>query len=240
MDDQTTTIKNKSGIFRIIGVIAIIVILISAIVASLNQHPSNADKVWDQQMTVGNLDAKNYFIVYSDIACPYCVAFENAIVEHEEDFNRYIEDNDILLEVRLSDFLYEYGETNPQSSRDSALAIYCARDEGRFWDYYNHAITTVWNQYFKNAGKSAVAEMSKLGIDYWINLGTKDLSFGEDFENCVRNETPLAEIEEKALKSAKSTGGLPYFKFNSFVSSGYNLDWGYDYVIMYFESGLKS
>ena len=96
--------------FQIIGIIAVIIVLIAAIAASMSVSPSNSDKVWDKDMTVGNLDAKNYFIIYSDLVCPYCLAFENAIVEHEEDFQKYIEANDILIEVRLSDFLYEYGD----------------------------------------------------------------------------------------------------------------------------------
>ena len=61
---------------RIIGIVAIISIILAAIITSMNTKPSNAEKVWDQAMTVGNLDAKNYFIVYSDLVCPYCVAFE--------------------------------------------------------------------------------------------------------------------------------------------------------------------
>ena len=44
---------------RIIGVVAVIAILIGAIVASMNAKPSNAEKVWDKEMTIGNLDAKN-------------------------------------------------------------------------------------------------------------------------------------------------------------------------------------
>ena len=71
---------------RIIGVVAVVGLILAAIVTSMTSKPSNAEKVWDPEMTVGNMDAKNYFIIYSDIACPYCIAFENAIIEHEEEF----------------------------------------------------------------------------------------------------------------------------------------------------------
>ena len=91
---------------RIIGVIAVVVVLFAAIIASMNVKPANNEKVWDEQMTIGNPEAKNYFIIYSDIVCPYCVAFDNAIVENEEEFEQYIKDHDILVEVRLSDFLF--------------------------------------------------------------------------------------------------------------------------------------
>ena len=225
--------------FRILSIILVAVVIVAAIVASMNAKPSNAEKVWDQQMTVGNLDAKNYFIIYSDLVCPYCVAFENAIVEHEDEFQKYIADNDILVEVRLSDFLYEFGETNPINSQYSAVATYCAKNEGKFWDYYNLAITTVWNDYYKNSGKSAATNMSKLGKEYWIKIGEK-AGLSDTFKSCVKNDEPLAEIQANAAKSAKIARGMPYFKFNNYTSSGFDLSWGWDYVMMYFESGLKS
>ena len=224
---------------RIFGIIAIVAIIISAIVASVTAKPSNAERVWDQDTTVGNIDAKNYFIIYSDIMCPYCVAFENAIFENEEEFEQYIADNDILVEVRLSDFLYEYGETRPINSRYSAEAIYCAKEEGKFWDYYKVAITTVWNDYFKNAGKSAFSKMNSLDKDYWIDLG-KQIGLDENFANCVNNDDSLSAVIENAEKSAKLVNGMPYFKFNKYTSSGFDLSWGWDQVQMYFQAGLDS
>lgn len=225
---------------RIFGIIAVIVLIIAAIVASMNNKPSNAERVWDEQMTVGNLEAKNYFIIYSDLVCPYCVAFENAIVEHEKDFQNYIEENDILVEVRLSDFLYEYGESNPIQSRHSAVATYCAKREGKFWDYYNKAITSIWNNYFKDLGKSAFSKMTN-SVDkkYWIDIG-KQVGLGDDFASCVENDETLEEVKTNAAKTVKLVQGMPYFKFNNYTSSGYDLSWGWDYVLRYFQAGLDS
>lgn len=226
-------------IFRIIGLILVIVVIFAAIIASMNVKPSNSDQVWDEDVTVGNLDAKNYFIIYSDLVCPYCIAFENAIVEHEEDFQKYIEENDILVEIRLSDFLYEYGEAQAISSRHSALATYCAKNEGKFWDYYNQAVTSVWNDYFKSGGKTAFSKLNSAGKDYWINLG-KRVGLGDQFETCVENEDPLDEIKANAKKTLKLASGMPYFKFNNYTSSGFDLSWGWEYVLMYFQAGLDS
>ena len=119
---------------RVFGVIAVVGLIIAAMVASFNQKTPNSEKVWYPEMTVGNMDAENYFIIYSDMACPYCLAFENAIIEHEDEFQQYIAEKDILVEVRISDFLYEYGESRSIESRYSAEAMYCAKDEGKFWD----------------------------------------------------------------------------------------------------------
>lgn len=228
---------NKIG--RIIGVVAVIGLLAGAIIASM-QKPAAGGSVWDKDTTLGSQEAKNHFIIYSDILCPYCVAFENAMIEHEEELQEYIKKHDILIEVRLSDFLYEYGESRPINSRYSAVATFCAKKEGKFWDYYNNAITTVWNSYFKTGGKAAFMEMQSLDKDYWISLG-KEVGLGESFETCVRNDNTLDEVIKTASKTAKAVdGGMPYFKFNNFSQSGFDMSWGWDYVLKYFEAGLSS
>ena len=224
---------------RIITIIAVIGLIFAAIIASTTAKPSNAEKVWVKEMTIGNLEAKNYFIIYSDLVCPYCVAFENAILEHEEEFQQYLNDNDILLEIRLSDFLYEFGETNPINSRYSAVASYCARDAGKFWDYYNLAITTLWNDYFKASGKAAFTQISKLDKNYWINLGKK-VGLGEEFASCVEADNPLEEIKTNAKKTAKLVTGLPSFKLNSYSPPGFSLSGTWEDVKAYFNAGLKS
>lgn len=224
---------------RVLGVILVVGLLFAAIIASMNTKPSNAEIVWDKDMTVGNLEAKNYFIIYSDIACPYCIAFENAIVEHEEEFKEYIEKNDVLVEIRLSDFLYEYGESQSIESRYGAEAIFCAKKEGKFWDYYNLAITKVWNEYFKDSGKNAFSKFNKLKKDYWIEMG-EGIGLGDDFKKCVEEDEALDEVVASAKKTVKLVTGMPHFKFNNYTSGGFDLSWGWDYVLMYFDAGLES
>lgn len=236
---EETKTKTSSGIFRIIGLVALFVIFIAIIFVSMNQKTPNSEKVWYPEMTVGNMDAKNYFVIYSDVACPYCIAFENAIIENQEDFNKYITENDILVEIRVADFLYEYGEVSPIESRYGAVATYCAKDRGKFWDYYDLVITRVWNEYFKDAGKSAFTEFNKLGKDYWIKLG-REVGLGDDFASCVENDESLSVVMEDAKRMTRLVTGMPYFKFNSYISSGFDLSWGWNYVKMYFDAGLKS
>lgn len=224
---------------RIIGIIVVIVLIIAAIIASMTIKPPAEAEVWDEQMTIGNQDAKNHFIVYSDLVCPYCIAFENAILEEEEEFHKYIEKNDILFEVRLSDFLYEYGEHNPINSRYSAVATYCAKDEGKFWDYYNLAIKTLWKDYFKDNGKSAVSKISAMEKDYWIDLG-KQVGLGDDFVSCVKNDTPLSTIKSNAARTADQVNGLPAFKLNNYSPPGFSMDGTWEDVKAFFKKGLSS
>lgn len=224
---------------RIVGVVAVIGLLLLAIITSMTQKTPNSEKVWDPEMTVGNMDAENYFIIYSDIACPYCIAFENAIIEHEEEFHNYIEANDVLVEIRLADFMYEYGESRSIESRYSAEAIYCAKNEGKFWDYYDLVITRVWNDWFKEMGKSAFTEFNKLEKDYWIKLG-KEVGLGETFETCVKEDKTISEVVQAAQKMARLVSGMPHFKFNNYTTGGFDLSWGWEYVRMYFDAGLNS
>ena len=232
--------KSKLGVIGRIAMIVVIVVAIgAAIVASMNNGGSATAEVWYEDMTMGNLNAKNHFIIYSDLACPYCVAFENAMVEHREELEQYIESNDILIEIRATDFLFEYGESMPIESRYSAVATYCARDRGKFWDFYDLAITKVWDEWFDGMGKASFTEFNKLGKEYWIDMG-KSIGLEDDFAECVKNDEALDEVKADAKKMAKSVNGLPYFKLNDYVLSGFDLSWGWDHVLMYFEAGLNS
>ena len=231
--------KDAGKVFSIVGIVAVVLLIGAGIIFGSTHKTPNSEKVWDKETIVGNPDAENYFIIYSDIVCPYCVAFENAIIEHQEDFNQYIKDNDVLVEVRLSDFLYEYGQSNPISSRYSAEAVYCAKKEGKFWEYYDYVIPYVWNNFFKTLGKAAFTELNVKPKSFWSDLG-KNIGLGEDFEKCVKNDETLDEIMTIAAKTAKQIDGMPYFKFNKYISSGFDLNWGWDYVKMYFDSGLKA
>lgn len=225
---------------RIFGVVAVAAALIATIVISMTNKPKASDKVWDMDMTMGSVDAENYFIIYSDLACPYCIYFEEPIIENEENFKEYLEDNDILLEVRLSDFLFEYGQHQSPASREGAIATYCAKNEGKFWDYYNLAVHSVYRDFFNENGKAGLTGLDQTDKSYWLNIGKQVGLEGEEFISCVNNNEPLDTIIERAEKTTKLVNGMPYFKFNSYTVSGASPNMTYDDVMMYMDAGLKS
>lgn len=230
--------KTSTILGIVLGVVGGVLMLSLMVVGFTTMTAEKPTEVWYEEMTMGSLDAKNHYVIYSDIACPYCIAFENAMVEHADDLAAYIKQNDILIEIRATDFLYEYGESRSIESRYSAVATYCAKREGKFWDFYDKAVTTVWNDYFKGSGKAAFSEFNKNGKDYWIEMG-KSVGLADEFEKCVMEDETLEEVKADAKRMAKLVGGLPYFQFNKFTSSGFDLAWGWDYVLMYFDAGLK-
>ena len=121
----------------------------------------------------------------------------------------------------------------------SAVATYCAKNEGKFWDYYNLAVHTIWRDHFNGKGAAGFNTLDKTNKDYWIKLG-KSVGLGDTFESCVNNEEPLDLIKERALKTTKLIDGMPYFKFNNYTFSGFDPNGTYSDVMMYMDAGLKS
>lgn len=220
-------------------IIAVLVGILGYGIFAANTPTPVSSKIWDERQTIGSPDAKNLYVVYSDIMCPYCVAFENAIFEHEDEFEEYLAENDILFEVRISNYLYNYGEGHSEHSKNSTDALFCARDEGKFWDYYKIAITTIWDNYFGKYGKAAYMIMSEdLDLDYWINLGLK-IGLGDKFKSCVENEETFAEANKISEKMAKEAGGMPYFQFGKYTTSGFDLSWGWNEAKYFLDAGLN-
>ena len=234
--DKSRKIRNVLTGF---GIGAVVLLIFVGIIATTTAKPSTREQVWDEKMTKGNLDAKNHYIIYSDLICPYCIAFENTLVENEEDFDKYLANNDILLEVRLADYLYEFGDSNPINSRYSAVATFCAKDEGKFWDYYNKAVAKVWNDFFRDDGKAGVKGLANVGKEYWINIG-RSVGLTDSFASCVEEDKSLDAVKATAARMAEAKVGMPYFKFNKFTQSGYNLVNNYDYVKRLLNEGLKA
>lgn len=235
--EEYDKISSKARIWRTLAIVVVAALFLALIIVNLTSKPSLSDQVWNQETTVGDLGAKNYYIMYTDLMCPYCDVFSRQTLEHWDEFEQYLADNDILFEIRLTDYLYE--GSGHQMSRDSAEGAYCAMHEGKFWEYYHEAISSLWNDYHsKGIGSSKTATPIKdMPDDYWLNIGHK-VGLGEQFDNCVNNHETVAEIEANTRKAAQSADGMPYFKFNRFTTSGFDNNWGWDYVLRYLDAGL--
>lgn len=223
----------------IVGALLLIVIVGAIISGTDNSHNS---KVWDARTTVGNMNAKNYYIMYTDMACPYCSVFSREIMNHEDEFKRdYIEGQDILFEVRVTDYLYEYGEKSIGMSRWGATGVYCATQEDKFWDYYHQALKSLWNDYHsKGIGVSKTSPQIKdMTKDYWVKIGAAVGMDSEKLASCMDSGETIAAVESNTLKASKSAEGMPSFAFGKFKTSGFNDTWGWDYVKKYLDAGLK-
>lgn len=237
MEEKSPINNTKGRIWRTVAAVVVAALFLIIIVASLTSKPSLSDKVWDERTTIGNLEAKNYYVMYTDLMCPYCDVFSREIMNHQDEFDQYIADNDILFEVRLTDYLYE--GSGIDSSRAAAEATYCATREDRFWDYYHAALSSLWDDYHsKGIGVSKTATPIKdMPDDYWLQIG-HEIGLGEAFDNCVNNHETVDLIIANTQRAVPVTEGMPTFKFNKFSTSGFDNNWGWDYVKAYLDAGL--
>lgn len=222
---------------RTVAIIAVVVAVFALIITSMSAKQSLSEQVWDQNTTIGSLDADNYYIMYTDLMCPYCDVFSRAVMEHWDEFQAYLDEHDILFEIRLTDALYE--GSGIQYSRDAAEATYCAAREDKFWEFYHGALSALWDDYHsKGIGVSKTATPIKnLPDDYWLEVGHK-AGLGDNFDSCVKNHETVATIEDNTRRAMQTAEGMPSFKFNRFTTSGFDNSWGWDYVKMYLDAGL--
>lgn len=216
-------------------IIIIVVIVLIAIGFSMGQI--TVDPVWNSSMTIGDQDAPNHYIMYTDLLCPYCDVFSRAVLNHWDEFQEYLAENKIIFEIRLTDYLYEGNDI--QYSRDSAEAAYCAAREDKFWDFYHGALTALWDDYqSKGIGNNKEATpITDLPSNYWQKIGKK-AGLGQDFEDCLKNHESLAEVESSTERALSVAQGMPYFKFNKFAQAGFDDKWDWDEVKLYLDAGL--
>ena len=233
-------------VIRIGAVAAIVGLLFAVIIMSVTSKPSYAEKVWDNRSTLGDAEtAEHHFIMYTDIMCPYCDIISRLMINNEAEFiHDYIEEEKVLFEVRMTDFLYEYGAHHTNNSREGAEAVYCAKNEGKFWEYYHAAVMSIWDDYQSQGigASSTSAPISDDEIDdaYWLEIG-REIGLGDDFKNCYLGHEALTELQANTERAANVVdSGLPYLRLDNYVSNGFSPSWGWNELRQQFDTGLKS
>lgn len=235
--------NTKARMLRGIVMWVVTVLLISVIFFSVGRKPSTAEKVWHPEMTLGDINAKNHYIMYTDLMCPYCDIFARQLKTHKEEFIReYIEGKNILWEIRMTDFLREFGDSASILSEWSAEASYCAKRENKFWDFYEAALDALERDYHsKGIGVSKNApKIADMKADYWLEVGAS-AGLGEQFANCYQKHEALQEVRQNTERAARSIkgGGLPYFQFNDFTTSGIDPAMKWADVKLRLDAGIK-
>ncbi|MBR1796366.1 thioredoxin domain-containing protein [Candidatus Saccharibacteria bacterium] len=233
--------ENIGKIIRTVALIAVGGFLIALVIFNVSGGSTAGEKAWDLRTTIGNHEAKNHFIMYTDLACPYCDVFSRAVMENEEEFQQLIAENDIMVEIRLMDFLYHYGESKPEMSKWSAEATVCATEKDKFWDYYHAGLKALWDDYHsKGIGTSKTApKIEGMTRDYWVNIGEKVGLDKDEFSTCMDSEETtrtLAERREKTLRSGAQ--GMPYFVEGKFKQSGFDNTWGWEEAKTFLTAGI--
>lgn len=224
---------------RIVVVAAIFGVIFAAIIMSGVKPVEVEGKIWTEGMVLGDVEtATRHYIVYTDLMCPYCNFYENVITSDEEEFLKYLADNKIAYEVRVTDMLYE--SSGVKMSRPAAEAAYCAAREGKFFDFYHEFLERIFKDYYaKGIGNSKTASpISDMTRDYFKEIG-EDAGLSEKFVSCYENEETLSEVQEKTIKASAVASGMPTFVFGKFTTGGFDPSWDWEVVKSMLDEGLK-
>ena len=219
---------------RIVAIVLVIGLIGFLFVNGAINNNKSSQEPWNEHMTMGDREtAKLYYYDYTDIMCPFCDKFANAVRVHRDEFKKdYIEAKNIYFEVRLTDILYISHKDEHESainSRNSAMGAYCAADQNKFWEYYDGILEKLYNDYHsKGIGVDRYSEMiPKLELSYFKDVAKDFEDFDyERFASCVDNGEKAEELDKNTSKASVITSnGVPYFIFGSYKTSGFLGKW---------------
>lgn len=232
-----------------VGLLVLIIGFLGALIIFNAVNPAPVDMtVWNEQMTKGNKDtAKHHFIMYTDVFCPYCDKFSDAVAANMEDFDKnYIEDKNILFEIRVTDMNYVNGHST--NSRPGGEAVYCAAKQGDFWSYYYALLAKIYKDYHsRGIGVDRNSEkIPTLSMDYFYDIADNiDTLDRGKLVSCMENDETVKELDDNTTKAkSKVNGGVPRFVFDKYVADGFlgnwNTDNDYKQVKLLMDAGLAS
>ena len=232
-----------------VGILVAVIVFLGALVVFNTVNPTPPDMtVWNEQMTKGDAaTAKHHFIMYTDIFCPYCDKFSDAVAANMEHFDQhYIIDKNILFEIRVTDVNYENGHS--ENSRPAAVAAYCAAKQGDFWTYYYSLLANIYEDYHsRGIGVDRNSEkIPALELSYFYNIANDIESLNyEQMKQCVENNETLDEVVKNTAEAQKKiNGGVPRFVFDKYTADGFAGNWNtnndYKQVELLMEAGLAS
>lgn len=200
---------------------------------------------WNSAMVKGNPETGKHYIMYTDIFCPYCDKFSNALHANAEDFaENYIDNGKVYYEMRVTDINYVSGHSD--NSRPGGESIYCAAKQDKFWEYYEAILDKLYKDYHsKGIGVSRTSEkMPLLKNDYYYEAGAVVGMDVEEFRNCIENHDALEELNAATSKAQRLiASGVPYFVFGEFKTSGFDGNWNtdndYKQARMMLDAGLE-
>ena len=232
-----------------IGALVLVVGFLVTLVVFNAINPSGPDmETWNAAMSKGDKEtAKHHFVMYTDIFCPYCDKFSDAVAANLEDFEQhYIKDENVLFEIRVTDINYMNGHSN--NSKPAGIAAYCAAREGNFWDYYYALLAQIFEDYHsKGIGVDKTSpKIPDLEKSYFYHVA-KDIN-GLDYEkmkSCINNEETLSELDTNTRKAqSKINGGVPRFIFDKYTADGFYGNWNtdndYKQVKLLMDAGLTT
>lgn len=234
-------------VIRVVALVGVIGLLVGLVIYNtLNPAPPDMG-VWNEAMSKGDAaTAKHHFVMYTDIFCPYCDKFSNAVAANLDKWEKdYIERENILFEIRVTDVNYENGHS--KNSRPAGIAAYCAAKQNNFWDYYYALLAQMFDDYFSNGiGIDPYSEkIPDLPNSYFTDVAKGVKLDQKSFKQCVENQETAKELDKNtALAQNRINGGVPRFVFDKFTYDGFAGIWDttsdYEQVKTLMNAGLST
>ena len=210
--------------------VAVVGLVVALVVFNATRPVDTETTVWNQAMTKGNPETGKHFMMYTDIFCPYCDKFSNALHANAEDFNaNYIDNGKVFFEIRMTNINYHSGHSD--NSLPGGEAMYCAARQDNFWAYYEAVLDKLYADYHsKGIGVSKTSEaIPTLEKSYFYDIGETVGLDGKMFETCMEDHETLDELNANTSKAqVQIESGVPYFVFGDFKVSGFDGNWNTD------------
>lgn len=225
----------KYGIFIVIGGFIAALFLYGILGPKEISNPHTASAPWNNHMVLGNVDAKNKMVEYTDYFCSFCAQLHDAMTDEFK--KQYIDSGKLSFETRIVALLKDTSANTEKGNE----AAFCAADQNKYWEYSNKIIPAIERDYFsKGIGVKNVAnpvKIPKLPDEYFINLA-RDVGMNADtFSDCIKNDTYAAEIEKNTNRALEmGVSGLPNIIINNYTASGFG-GGGYKELKLMLESG---
>lgn len=200
------------GIGAVVVVAAIAIILINRASSPANSSIVEITPVNHPQAdrnSMGDPNAPVKIVEYSDFQCPFCKRFadetEHAIVDN------YIATGKVYFTYRtMGNFVSNNIGQGGKESRDSAMAAYCAADQGKFWEYKDSLFAN-WKG--EDVGsftqKRLIAMAESIGLDV------------DQFSQCLKSGKYSDQVEQDN-QDGNTAGitGTPAFLINGELLTG--------------------
>lgn len=216
---------------KVKAVLAVAAVGFVVLLFIFNVNSVSSDKtIWNEAMTKGDAETGKHFIMYTDIFCPYCDKFSNALHANKDDFyENYIDNGKVFFEIRITSINYLSGHSD--NSLPGGESAYCAANQNKFWEYYEAILDKLYEDYHsKGIGVSKTSErMPELSLAYFeVAAKAAGLELDE-YNSCMENHEGLEELEKATTNAQKLiVSGVPYFVFGDFKASGFDGNWNTD------------
>ncbi len=214
---------------RVKAVLAVgaVVFVVALVIFNATRPVEEEPEVWNGAFTQGSQETGKHFIMYTDLFCPHCSKFSNALHANRESFLAdYIDNGRMFFEIRMTEMNHQTGHSN--NSRPGGETAYCAARQGKFWEYYEEILDQLWEDYHsKGIGIDRYAEkIPDLELGYYWGPAERAGLAMDEFKGCVEGHETLEELQKNTTRASRHIeSGVPYFVFGDYKASGFSQVW---------------